>query len=489
MVDFITPPNYVPAAPQINPLDTLNQIQGYRNSQVQNQLLQQNLLNSQQQLTNMQTQNATGQQQLNVARANREAQVAFGLSNDPNLTRDKVVSALDSELASGTIDQNTHDQYIAGLPPDSAGPTALRTAINSHLVATLAGPEAIRAVYGGPVSVDNGAGIQGGMQSGPLAPAGAGGLNMNGQTVGRGLPPQVVPGIDTRPTLPNGAPNPNYGAKTNQVVGGGSTPDYSNTPNPLAGGLTSNQVNQGAPPQGSPVVPVPGAAPAPQASSAPPPGSVGYTSLAPGQEQAMTASAGQYAADRQNAGTFAQRIVPLQRALTLANETTTGPGTEWLNNVKSFILARAQNIPGFDPNKIAVANYDELSKYLTQVASNSPMAAGSDTRLASAFSGNPSTHISQLAVQDTLKTNIALERMQQAAFSEYKGPPSGYADYLKNFSNTVDPRAFETDMMTDAQKKAVVASMTTKADIDRYKNSLILAQKYSGNNAMPASSQ
>ena len=240
--------------PVSNPLDTLSKVQGLSLQQAQ-------IANTQQQLQNLKTQNDTGQQALQVARMNRQAQVAYGLSNlsDDQLKGGQPVrDALDAELRSGTIDQNTHDVMISNLPSADAPASAWRQSINSHLIGTLAGPAAIQAVTGSPYQINNGGQVVGGVQEGPLSPN-AGRLNTNGGGIPMGLGPTTIDRYD-----PN-AGGPGVGGMVKVPIGG----TYG-VPPPAPGAVPSVP---GMPSQGNPLMrPMPqgtGGAPPPPGSATP----------------------------------------------------------------------------------------------------------------------------------------------------------------------------------------------------------------------------
>lgn len=196
------------------------------------------------------------------------------------------------------------------------------------------------------------------------------------------------------------------------------------------------------------------------------------TGLAPGVGEAGsavgTASGQQLVAARQDAGGSPPRILALKKALTGLQSSNTGPGTNETNAVSSFLLAQTpealrQFLPGVDPTKIK--NYDEANKYLTQYAAASASAygPGTDSKLATAASGNASTHISSLAAQDVVKVNIGLERMKQANVAAFEAsglPPQNYNSFSSNWSRSVDPRAFMADQQTAKERAKMFNSMS-----------------------------
>ncbi len=158
---------------------------------------------------------------------------------------------------------------------------------------------------------------------------------------------------------------------------------------------------------------------------------------------------------------------------------TTGKGAEALQTLKS-ILGTAAGQFGWDVNTINNAKYEELKKYQTDYINSNPFAGGSDQRLASAITGNPSSSISTLANKDVTKALIALERMKQAAISDFKakgGQPRDYANYLSDLQNDLDPRAFAVDMI-DHEK--LDKMLKTPADRERFARTLAMIERNPG---------
>lgn len=195
-------------------------------------------------------------------------------------------------------------------------------------------------------------------------------------------------------------------------------------------------------------------------------------------------SAKAYQALRDDVGSSGARIFQLGKALTALEGTNTGPGTDSVNNVKSFLLAQspdflAKIMPGVDPNKIK--NYDEANKYLTAYASGAAGAVGphTDNQLATALSANASTKISNLAAKDVVKANIALEKMKQAAAIQFKNSgeaPQNFSDWYANYNKFADPRAFLADQQSAKERRTMIDKMNTKEQAS-YVNSFKAAVK------------
>ena len=204
------------------------------------------------------------------------------------------------------------------------------------------------------------------------------------------------------------------------------------------------------------------------------------TGLGPGQkvgiEAGANASASQWA-DLQHqvggtsaGGGSAGRIYQLQQSLKSLQQLGpqgTGPGAAGMQSVIRY----AQSMPFVgglvsgvtSPDQIA--NYDEANKYLTQYASAKAGAHGgtTDSQLATALSGNASTHISNLAAQNVVKANIGLERMDQAqaqAFQQTGQTPDQFSNFSAGWNRSMDPRAFIADQLTPQQLQSTVSSMS-----------------------------
>ena len=333
---------------------------------------------------------------------------------------------------------------------------------------------ALATVVGMPGTMNTGPAIQPGMVAGVAGPN-AGAFTKSG------APVQVYPSrseLAAQVTqIDNNPKSPTYGQQiavplatrlNAQGAGGLAGP---------AGGVmgVAGPASPASPPRLAPAAPGGGVA----SSGAVPVG------LPPGAQTELDASAQHYASDNVAANTFQQRVFPLTQAATSLSNVGTGPGTQPLNQIKSFLLAQSpdvlkQFLPGVDPNKIA--SYDEAVKYLAQYAMNQPGAANSDMHLGLAQVANASTHISNQAAQQVVQNALGLERMRQAAtlqFNDTHPPGSGaqYDRFLSTFATANDPRGFSWDTQTPAQRQAAMTGMTRAAK-ERLLGSITLARQY-----------
>lgn len=188
------------------------------------------------------------------------------------------------------------------------------------------------------------------------------------------------------------------------------------------------------------------------------------TALPPGvgeaQQAVGEASGRQLAGDLVASNNFRRSIYPLEQAIPALEQlgtTGTGPGTDQLNQVKSFL--QSLGLPGFDQTKIK--NYDEANKYLTDFV-NQTGNSGTNDKLAAAFAGNPSTKISNAAAVDVAKSALALRRMQQAQVLQFQAsglPEAQYSKWASSWQNRQDPRAYGFDQMSPETQQKLVGSL------------------------------
>ncbi len=213
---------------------------------------------------------------------------------------------------------------------------------------------------------------------------------------------------------------------------------------------------------------------APQPQSIAPGGNIGglTSNLSPAATAALTdtghASALAYASLKNDAAGASTQRYQLDQALTGLQGAPTGPGTETVNNIKSFLLAQSPDalkrfLPGVDVNQIK--DRDKADKYLTAFASGQAGSFSPNTneKLATALSANASTHISNLAAQDVVKANIGLIKMKQAealAFQNAGLPAEKFSDWAVKWSKDTDPRAFIADQMSKKDRTDMINKMT-----------------------------
>jgi hypothetical protein len=204
----------------------------------------------------------------------------------------------------------------------------------------------------------------------------------------------------------------------------------------------------------------PGRYPQPQATR---PGFI-PSGQAPGVGEAATAAgqgAGQQLlADQASNAESGKRVNMLQNAADALSKAQTGTGADKLNAVRGVVA-----MLGGPADK--VASYDEANKYLTQYAQQKAASFGhaTDAQLSAALTGNGNTHISNLAAQDVVKVNMALERMDQARMQAWQSaglPPAQYSQWKSQFGAAMDPRVFVADQLPAAKVGAMVKAMNAK---------------------------
>ena len=161
---------------------------------------------------------------------------------------------------------------------------------------------------------------------------------------------------------------------------------------------------------------------------------------------------------------YNRQVFPLETAidsLQRLGATGTGPGTDTLNHVKSFLLS--SGVPGIDVGKIK--DFDEAKKYLTDYV-NQTGSSGTNDKLAAAFAGNPSVHISNAAAVDVSKAALALRRMEEARTRAWDAaglPEKDYNKFASRFNAQTDPRVYGFDLMNPAQRKTVLQGISSDA--------------------------
>lgn len=196
-------------------------------------------------------------------------------------------------------------------------------------------------------------------------------------------------------------------------------------------------------------------------------------------------SVDQYGADSRAAGTYQDRVFPLQQAAKALETAKTGEGSEALQSIASRIQTLTPDalkniIPNIrTPDEIAA--YDEARKYLTMAQQNRPGADRSDAGLATAGASSPSTHISPAAAKLLVQAQLGVERSKQAQFLEFnathpQGTEGQYARWLSDRAAKIDPRAFITDSQTPAERKSYYDRLGA-AEKTNYLDSYALAKR------------
>jgi len=277
-------------------------------------------------------------------------------------------------------------------------------------------------------------------------------------------PPPTQPNVDTRRTLPTGQPNPDY--LQPGIVGASAPPGVMPVPRarpslpverPVSG-PTGPTVRRTDLEPATPTDRIDAAFPQRIATGAAP-------GVAGAIAQVGEQSGKDYATDLTRAKNFQSDLYPSQRVLEIVKnqgEKAFGPGTEGLNSLKSALVTW---LPNVDQKTIdSVSDYEQAKKYLVQAA-RSAGNTGTNDQLAAAFEANPNVKMSGATIENVVKSNIALRKMQHAQtllFGQQNLPPSEYSQWISKNQNVLDPRAFGFDMMDNNAKSKMLETMATK---------------------------
>jgi hypothetical protein len=434
MADGTVDTSIYPKAQQNNLVEMLGQVQALKNAQATNKLLQ--------------LQEQTGQVGLNQVKIDQAHQMFGRLSNflgslaqDPRIStpqgHDILVGATQQAIKQGWITPEIAKVEIENMPSDPAQLPQYLQNLNTRV---LEGQQKFGEIYGTPTMINNGS------QQVPATVSPITGVRQIGAPIQTTLSPSER--ADLVPTV-NGQGQTVLQPKANILTQAGMNP------------MTAVPQTAPSSPANRLIVPTLEEVQSPSPQNAPsgpaqPTGGGVVASPPAGQIEAQTrtaaAGADQYAQDTARERNFQSDIVPLQKAreaLVRLGTTGTGPGTEQINEVKSFLVS--QGIINPDQN---IKDFDEARKYLTQFA-RSAGDTGTNDKLAAAFAGNPNVGISNAASVDVLKTAMSLRRMQNAqvrAFESSGQSPAGYGQWATKFNATQDPVAYGIDLMSPAER-------------------------------------
>lgn len=405
------------------------------------------------------------------------------LANDKNTTPQEVVTRLERRLKAINAQPKVIEQMrgtFANMPPGALGDNGTGNPTLSRQLDIISrqsqdANSRVNRLYGSPGSVDDG------QATTPTRTGERGGPVPSGAPIQRQLPVGTNQ-VDNRRTLPDGSANPDFGQS---VMRGPQPPALPPGATPVQGGLPSQyeyklpiakpQANTGVTPEATSNNQVVENRFGPA------------TSLAPGVAEAAsgagTAAGVQLAAERNKAANFQRDIFPLAQAIPALEKLGTkgtGPGTETLNHVKSFVLSNVPGVKESDFGFGTVKDFDKAKKYLTDFV-NQTGNSGTNDKLAAAFAGNPSVGISNAAAVDVAKAAMALRRMQQSkylAFEDSNQQPDQASKFFANGTinyevpgpegtlarrsikvSQIDPRAFGIDVMTDKAKKSLLEQL------------------------------
>ena len=498
-------------------------VQGIKNAQMQNQLMQQDLLNRQAELPNIQQTGENlklthdiGSQALAAARMNRARTIMFDLSNRPDSTLaggDLFRQALDDELTAGSIDKNAHDVALQQIDRitknggDKDG-SLYRPMLNSAFASTMSPTEQVEFLRGKVQSSTNAAGqtqqvVVPGMGSAP----GTQTQNL-GTPYGGGLDPAQAADIITL-QAPDGTKRQFTRLQVQQynllnngwtiAQPGGSPPAAQPPAQGGPAGAPGGNAPLGGPQPATGGQPTP---PTPPSTEKPPP--VGGTTAPPapkstgvgdiigkptpneGQIALANASRTKDSADMAQLTTknWNDMQYSLQTAYNMAPKVNTGDGTEVSNYLKRLLTNTMPNVAqtlGIDPNK--AIDQQDMFKALARIASSS--GNRSDADLFQTIASNPSQHMSPAALQRAAGYVMALNA-QESVLTQAAHDQSTHDALDLNtqnpavrlrIQNGLDPNAFRSPYMEDDEWKKYKDGLS-EAGKDRLRKSLLLMKQY-----------
>ena len=402
----------------------------------------------------------------------------------PDVGPNDVESGLQNLVNLKLVPPDMSAQFLKTMPTQSGQP--MQEFLKQQLLRGQSNIEAVNFHYGAPGTIQTGQGTQ------PIVSSPKFGIRSTGLPIQNQAPPTTEV-LDTNPDsptyqqkvmqgptppqstsgsvgIPPAAPGfnvPGAGRSLLPVARPAPNPNAINGPSANFGGTVT-----GATVQNAPALPVagPGNGPTPnqQVQNRYPAPSGPATGLAPGVGEAMRttgeASGAQLAKERDRASSFQREIFPLAQAIPALEKLGTkgtGPGTDTLNHIKSFVLSNVPGVKESDFGFGSVKDFDKAKKFLTDFV-NQTGSSGTNDKLAAAFAGNPSVHISNAAAVDVAKSALSLRRMQQAAYLEFENkglPDHQFSKWYARRVNEIDPRAFGTDLMNDKAKKKLLEQL------------------------------
>ena len=163
---------------------------------------------------------------------------------------------------------------------------------------------------------------------------------------------------------------------------------------------------------------------------------------------------------------------------------TSGPGADWTKVGKAWVN---RNLPlpagwQFDPGSIA--SQEQFVKQAGQLAQQQFTAmggTGTDQQFGSAFATNPNDTLSQLGNEGIirlLKGNEDALQAKNKAWLSVAGanPNASYRQFSQAFNNNYDPRVFQFNYLTPAQRQSYVTNMAAQ-DRPAFFRNIATAQK------------
>ena len=430
-----------------NPLTTIQGYQNLANSVQQNKLLQAQLPLVQQQTANAQLQNQTGQQSLSNTMTNNFNQKLAAVATLP----DSQVAPYAQKLLvdgvnSGLIDPQHASMYsnIIG----SGNVSQIRQMGLTGLVGSLAGPDAVKALYGEPGSMVNGQTAQPGVYNGVLNPNNPGAFTPSGQATQLQPQPTWQQNYNPANRTTTQQPSPALGANTGAPAPGAG-------PAPAIPGNGSYRAPG-----------VPAASNGPQYNASPPMGT----------PESVQANIAAYNGDAAKVPDTMDRIRNNQIALEAFQLAKTGKGTQDYYNLGQKLQSWGL-VPDGSAWSQQINSQALATKYTAMAIANSPLAR-SDASLAEVAKGSASESVPNPVAQSVIKTNIARDRMFAAQVNETADPTKYVTEQAGKFPINTDRRAFEWDLMTpEGQANLKTQLAQSPNDQAKFAKSLGIAQR------------
>ncbi|MDB5531602.1 MAG: hypothetical protein JWR51_4705 [Devosia sp.] len=348
----------------------------------------------------------------------------------PDLSADHFADFGQRMVQEGIISPEIYAAEMKQVQAAQGNPDALRALAGNYSLRALDAGQRFSAQYGTAGTIDQGNALL------PVTTSPMTGIHPIGAPIPKTLSPSELATPATIGTTPEGQP---ITGTTGQLLEKAGVNPLTAMPNPPA--LDPN----------NPLMPV-----APAEAGV-------VTTLPVGDVAAMEkvggASGEDLAAARLRETNFQRDILPLSKAipaLEALGTTGTGPGTEQINEIASFL--QSMGVPGIDATK--VKNFDEVRKYLSQYAQAGDPST--NDKLAAAFAANPSVGVSNAAAVDVAKTALALRKLQNAQLKAFEAsglPESQFTKFAAQFNAEQDPRAYAIDMMDDKARAKLLGDL------------------------------
>ncbi len=398
--------------------------------------------------------------------------------NPRNLMRDGVDWATDLNAAFPNrppIQMSQVVSMLSRLPMPDSGvdwrdpkyQATLRDSLRTAYANTLGPLERLGHLTDHTIMVDQGSTVQPALQGGLLSGR-AGEIRPVGAPIEKGLTPSELGTQETRPaTEADVAANPNLKLNQPLLVPRGhllGQQNYNRLVNPAPIGGSALPPSLRNPARTPAAQPTPPSASLPAAPATPTPVAGG---LGPAQNSALaatgtqSASAFQSIAD-QGAKARAQDAI-LANMQADAAQFVTGPGAEGIKQFKSIMVRLGDSIGrDFGIDKEALAANVSFDKLANQIAD--AQGAGSDARLAVNQAANPSSHLTPSGVDLVLRqlrgnADYIVARANAAAKYPDKADREGFEAKV---GANLDPRVFQFQRMTPAQRAAYYKGLTDK---------------------------